>query len=110
LKLNSDIPFSLIDWDKVPAETHNGISGFATWRILKLGEIRVRLVEYSPNYYSDHWCDKGHIIYCIEGEMTTELRDGQKMKMTKGMTYIVGDDSDSHRSFSEKGVKLFIVD
>ena len=75
-----------------------------------LGDLRIRLVEYSRGYLADHWCDKGHIIYCIDGEMTTELKDGRKLALRKDMSYIVGDNSESHRTFTEKGVRLFIVD
>jgi hypothetical protein len=67
-------------------------------------------VEYSWGYFADHWCDKGHIIYCIDGEMTTELKDGRKIILRKGMSYMVGDKSESHRSFTDKGARLFIVD
>ena len=75
-----------------------------------MGEIRIRMVKYSPGYVADHWCSKGHVIYCIKGKMKTELQDGRKMKLKKGMTYQVGEKSDDHRSSSEKGCKLFIVD
>lgn len=103
-------PFTLIDWGAVEGEKHAGITGFAEWKIRQLGDIRIRMVEYSPNYLADHWCNKGHIIYCIDGKMTTELKDGRRILLEKGMTYIVGDDSESHRTFTENGVKLFIVD
>lgn len=110
MNIDQSIPFGITNWDEVPAETHAGITGFATWKILQLGAVRVRIVEYSENYFADHWCDKGHIIYCIAGEMTTELKDGRRFILKEGMSYQVGDNSDSHRSFSEKGAKLFIVD
>ncbi|RJP62711.1 MAG: hypothetical protein C4539_17140 [Ignavibacteriales bacterium] len=103
-------PFTLIDWDKIEPEEHKGITGSAFWRVMNFGNVRVRLVEYSPNYLADHWCDKGHFIYCIEGEMVSELKDGRKSILKKGMAYHVGDNIDSHRSYTEKGVKLFIVD
>lgn len=103
-------PFTLIDWSTVESEKHSGIRGFAEWKIKQLGDIRIRMVEYSPNYLADHWCDKGHIIFCVDGQMTTELKDGRRILLEKGMTYIVGDDSESHRTFTENGVKLFIVD
>ena len=77
---------------------------------MQLDNIRVRIVEYSSNYKANHWCKKGHIIHCLEGEMNTELEDGRIKKLTKGMTYFVGDNSDAHRSFTAKGCKLFIVD
>ncbi|MFM8914255.1 MAG: DHCW motif cupin fold protein, partial [Flammeovirgaceae bacterium] len=76
----------------------------------QFGPMRVRMVEYSKNYSADHWCHKGHIIYCIEGEMTTELEDGRKFTLKKGMSYQVGDDAEAHRSSTKDGVILFIVD
>lgn len=68
------------------------------------------MVEYSANYLADHWCSKGHIIYCIEGEMISELSDGSKHILSKGMSYEVSDDMSSHRTFSKDGVKLLIID
>ena len=105
-----DFPFQLINWTDVPAEKHNGISGFATWKIKLVGTIRIRLVEYSANYKADHWCAKGHIIYCIEGEMKTELKDGKTYNLQKGMSYILGDKNEPHASSSLRGCILFIVD
>ena len=89
---------------------HKGETGVAFWRTLQFGDLRIRMVEYSKNYKADHWCQKGHIIFCIEGEMTTKLSDGQEFTMTKGMTYQVSDDPSSHRTYSKNGVKLFIID
>jgi len=110
MQLENNIPFTLTDWETVPPERHDGMHGFALWKTKMFGNIRVRLVEYSQGYVADHWCDKGHIIYCIEGDMTTELKDGSLWKLKPGMSYQVGDNTASHRSRSEKGVKLFIVD
>ncbi|RPH33433.1 MAG: hypothetical protein EHM93_04825 [Bacteroidales bacterium] len=103
-------PFQTTDWNKVPATKHKGETGVAYWRTQQFGNIRVRMVEYSAGYVADHWCQKGHIIYCIEGEMVSELQDGSKHLMTKGMSYIVSDDLSSHRSTTVNGVKLFIID
>lgn len=103
-------PFTHIDWQNVEAKEYLGTTGVATWKTVNLGDIRIRMVEYSWDYVADHWCDKGHIIYCIDGEMTTELKDGRTFTLRKGMSYIVGDDSDSHRTFTDKGARLFIVD
>jgi hypothetical protein len=103
-------PFETFDWSAIPKEEHTGISGIAYWQTIMLGEIRIRTVEYSEGYLADHWCSKGHIIFCIDGEMETELKDGRKYILKKGMTYHVGDESDAHRSSSEKGCELFIVD
>lgn len=106
----SNIPFQITDWDKIPPTEHPGETGRAFWRTLQLGDLRIRMVEYSANYKADHWCEKGHIIYCIEGEMISELADGTRQTLSKGMTYAVSDDLSSHRSYSGHGVKLLIID
>jgi hypothetical protein len=103
-------PFQIINWDEIKKETHAGESGFAYWQVLQMGAIRIRKVEYSPNYKADHWCKKGHIIHCLEGNMTTNLEDGRSMQLAAGMTYIVGDDSEAHATTSPNGCLLFIVD
>lgn len=82
----------------------------ATWQTQMMNDIRVRMVEYSPGYKADHWCSKGHIILCTEGEMDTELDDGRILTLSKGMTYFVGDKCEAHRSSTVTGCKLFIVD
>jgi hypothetical protein len=104
------IPFQTTDWDNIPTTQHKGETGVAYWKTLQYGSLRIRIVEYSKNYKADHWCSKGHIIYCIDGEMTTELSDGSKHILTKGMSYQVSDELSSHRTSSDQGVKLFIVD
>lgn len=106
----SNHPFQTFNWKEIEKIRHAGDKGFALWQTLMMGDIRIRMVEYSAGYLADHWCSKGHIIYCIKGKMTTELPDGRKMKMNRGMTYHVGDDSEAHRSCSKKGCRLFIVD
>jgi quercetin dioxygenase-like cupin family protein len=104
------IPFSTTDWSTIEATIHEGVKGQAYWKTIYLNDVRIRLVEYTPGYLADHWCLKGHIIYCVEGEMETELKDGRKFLMSKGMMYTVGDDCDAHRSSSVSGCSLFIVD
>ena len=106
----SKIPFQLTHWENIPAEVHKGETGEATWRTQTFGGLRIRMMEYSANYKADHWCQKGHIIYCIDGEMDTELSDGSIHTLRKGMTYQVSDNLSSHRTFSKNGVKLFVVD
>jgi hypothetical protein len=106
----SNIPFGTTDWSGVEATTHTGDSGVATWRTRQFGNIRVRLVEYSAGYAADHWCQKGHIIFCVDGEMDTDLADGRSFKLSTGMSYQVADGAEPHRSRTEKGVRLFIVD
>ena len=104
------IPFQTTDWDNIPATVHPGETGTAYWKTLQFGGLRIRMVEYSANYKADHWCEKGHVIYCIDGEMETELSTGEIFLLTKGMTYKVSDNLSSHRSSSKEGVKLLIVD
>jgi len=106
----ADIPFGVTDWSKIERTEHKGERGIAYWRTREFGDIRVRLVEYSPGYQSDHWCSKGHILLCIEGELHTELSDGRKFKLTPGVSYQVADNAEAHRSFTNTGAKLFIVD
>lgn len=106
----SSFPFQTLNWSSIIKEEHKGESGLAFWQVFMMGEIRVRKVEYSTGYKADHWCKKGHIILCAEGEMDTELDDGRIMKLTAGMTYFVGDNCEAHRSSTKTGCKLFIVD
>jgi hypothetical protein len=102
--------FQTLDWSIVPKEVHKGETGLAYWQVFMMGDIRIRKVEYSAGYKADHWCGKGHIILCLEGEMDTELEDGRIMKLSEGMTYFVGDNCEAHRTYTEKGCRLFIVD
>ncbi|MBK6522329.1 MAG: DHCW motif cupin fold protein [Sphingobacteriaceae bacterium] len=108
--LQKNIPFQLTDWDKIETKEYKGETGTAYWKTIEFEGLRIREVEYSKNYKADHWCQKGHIIYCLEGEMDTELADGKIVKLTKGMSYQVSDELSSHCTSSVKGVKLFIVD
>lgn len=105
-----NIPFGITDWAQIEAERHPGDSGFALWRVAKFGDIRVRMVDYSPGYVSDHWCIKGHILLCLKGEMVTELDDGRTFVLTPGVSYQVADDAEAHRSTTREGATLFIVD
>ena len=106
----SSIPFSTTDWSTVAATQHPGETGSATWRTRQFGNIRVRMVEYSPGYLADHWCEKGHILLCLEGELVTELAEGRSFVLKPGMSYQVADGAEPHRSRTGIGAKLFIVD
>jgi quercetin dioxygenase-like cupin family protein len=103
-------PFQTLDWAGIKAEAYAGTTGMAYWKIVNMGDTRIRMVEYSAGYFADHWCNKGHIIYCISGEMITELEDRREFILSAGMTYHVGDNSNAHRSRSANGCTLFIVD
>ena len=105
------LPFTVTDWSKVEPTEHPGETGTAHWRTLNIGDIRVRQVTYSPGYLADHWCDRGHVLYVVEGELVSELKDGRRFTLTPGMSYQVSDNGDApHRSVTEKGATLFIVD
>ena len=105
------LPFTVTDWSNVSPTVHPGETGQALWRTLNIGELRVRMVEYSPDYLADHWCDRGHVLYVVTGELDTELRDGRRFTLKPGMSYQVSDFGDAaHRSSTTTGATLFIVD
>lgn len=105
------VPFCVTDWQTVPLTRHPGEKGEAFWRTLDAGNVRVRLVEYSPGYLADHWCSRGHVLLVLEGELITELKDGRQFVLKQGSSYQVADDeANPHKSRTENGAKLFIVD
>jgi hypothetical protein len=104
------IPYHAIDWALVPPTEHKGETGTSLWRTQQFTGLRVRLVEYSKGYLADHWCQLGHIVHCLEGEFVNEQENGEKTLMTKGMTYVVSDGASSHRSRTEGGATLLIID
>jgi hypothetical protein len=106
----TNIPFETVDWSTVAPTEHRGEQGVARWRTRKFGEVRVRMVEYTPGYVSDHWCSKGHVLLCLQGELITELQDGRRFTLKPGMSYQVADAQDAHRSMTSVGATLFIVD
>ncbi len=106
----SNIPFTTIDWTTIEKVEYKGETGTATWQTLQFGDLRIRIVEYLPGYLADHWCEKGHFVHVLEGDFTTELKTGEKTKLHKGESFVVSDNLSSHRSQTENGVKLLIVD
>ncbi len=106
----SGIPFRTTDWSRIERTEYSGETGVAYWRTQEFGGIRVRMVEYSAGYRADHWCSKGHIILCLEGELHTELDDGRTFILTPGVSYQVADNDGAHRSYTSTGALLFIVD
>jgi len=106
----TDIPFGITDWSTIAPTEHKGEMGMALWRTCQFGALRVRMVDYSPGYKADHWCSKGHILLCLEGELHTELQDGRIFVLKPGMSYQVADGAEPHRSFTSTGARLFIVD
>jgi hypothetical protein len=104
------IPFQTIDWDDIPATEHPGEAGIAFWQTVQLPGLRIRLVTYSAGYRADHWCQKGHIVYCLEGELMSQMEDGSEFPLREGMSYVVSDNMSSHRSVAAHRVRLLIVD
>jgi hypothetical protein len=103
-------PMAVTDWSTVSPTEHPGDSGRALWRTKQMGDVRIRLVEYSPGYSADHWCAKGHVIFCVAGSLEMHLRDGKLLSMKAGQSYHVGDGEPAHRSTTAEGATLFIVD
>jgi hypothetical protein len=105
-----NVPFCTTEWKEVARTEHPGESGMAYWRTLEAGNIRVRMVEYSPGYLADHWCERGHVLLVLEGELVTELKDGRSYTLKPGTSYQVADKAAPHRSRTESGARIFIVD
>ena len=106
----ADIPFQTVDWSHVERTEHPGTTGMAFWRTRQFGDIRVRMVEYTPGYLADHWCEKGHVLLVMQGRLDTELADGRKFTLLPGTSYQVADGAEPHRSSTDIGAILFIVD
>ena len=104
------IPFETTDWSAIERTEHRGETGVALWRTRQFGDLRVRMLEYSPGYRADHWCAKGHVLLCLEGELHTELQDGRTCILKPGMSYQVADGAEPHRSYAPAGARLFVVD
>jgi hypothetical protein len=105
-----NIPFQTLDWSSIPKVEYKGESGSAYWQTIQFPGLRIRIVEYSKGYVADHWCTKGHIVHCLEGEFISEMENGESFILKKGMTYVVSDELSSHRSRTKEGVKVMIID
>jgi quercetin dioxygenase-like cupin family protein len=104
------IPFGVTDWSEVAPTEHKGETGTSFWRTRQFGDLRVRIMEYSAGYRTGYWCSKGHIFYCLEGELEVELEDGRKFLLLPGRSFQVADNAERHRNFSRTGAKFFVVD
>lgn len=106
----ADAPFQTIAWTSIASTEHPGERGVARWRTREVGNVRVRMVEYTPGYIADHWCERGHVVHVIDGELVTELRDGRRFVLAAGESYVVADGDGAHRSSTMVGARLLIVD
>jgi hypothetical protein len=110
MSLPLDIGFTTCDWNSVPETEHRGETGCAYWKTQQYGDVRVRVVRYTPGYVADHWCLRGHVLFVMDGALTTELADGRVVELERAMSYAVKDDAMAHRSRTATGATLFIVD
>lgn len=106
----NNIPFQTIDWSTIEKTEHQGETGVAYWQTVQYPGLRIRVVEYSKGYFANHWCEKGHVVYCLEGSFTSALRTGENFFLSTGMSYVVSDNLSSHMSSTDTGVKLLIID
>ena len=109
MKLEKLLP-TLVDWQDIPSDQVKGKAGFTISKLQMMGDTKIRLVEYSANYIADHWCDKGHVLFVLEGELEIHYQNETSHLVKKGMTYLVGDDSMAHMAVSKEGAKVLIID
>lgn len=106
-----DVPFTVTDWKGIKPEEHKGETGTSHWRVFQAGNVRARIVDYTPGFRSDHWCPRGHVFYVLQGEFGVEFKDGQKVLLRPGMSFQAGDDErNPHLGSTTTGAKVFIVD
>ncbi len=105
-----NVPFTVTDWTKLSSVGIRGERGKAVSKELNQGSARVRLVDYSADYKSDHWCTKGHIVLVLEGDLTIELNDGMSYELEGDMSLQVGDDVVPHLVRSKGGARVIIFD
>ncbi|HUI18992.1 MAG TPA: DHCW motif cupin fold protein [Alphaproteobacteria bacterium] len=105
-----NVPFATADWALLPASEIRGESGTARERTVEAGNLRLRMVEFSPGYRADHWCPRGHVVLVLEGALTTELKDGRRFESRAGTSFQVADGDGFHLVSTAKGAKVFIVD
>ena len=105
------IGFDVTDWSAVAPEEHKGETGTSYWRVYSQGNVRARIVDYSPGFRSDHWCGRGHVLLVLEGRLSIELEDGSVHDLGPGMSFQAGDDeSKRHLAHTAEGAKVFLVD
>ncbi len=105
-----DFPANLTIWEKISAVELKGETGTSFIRIYEEGNIRLRMIEYSENYYADHWCSRGHIIFMLEGELIYEQKNGKTFNLLQGNSFLVADNVDEHLVRTKIGARVFIVD
>ena len=106
-----DVSFTTTDWKKIKPVEYKGESGTSFWRTFERGNIRTRIVEYSPEFKLDHYCSRGHILLVLDGELHIKLKDGQTFLLATGMSFQAEDDErNPHLVYTKNEAKVFIVD
>jgi len=107
----NNIPFTLVNWNDVPPNVHQGETGHALWRDVEFGELHVHMAEYSPGYKAADWCSTGHVLLVLKGTLITELKDGRVFTLNAGTSYQVSsEETNPHKSRTDSGATLFVVD
>jgi len=57
-----DIPFSTIDWSNVKHTVQPGKNGTVISRVFEMGNIRARMVEFTPGYLAGYFGEIGHLF------------------------------------------------
>ncbi len=106
----NSIPFLTLNWGKIEKIEHKGETGTSFIQSIRLNYIRIRIIEYSAVYIAAHWCQKGHIVHCLEGEFFSILENSDGFVLKKNMSFVVSEGMSSHRIASVSGAKLLIID
>ena len=70
----------VVDFDSIPWTSP---APFIRFKAAKLGEQKLRLVEFAREFVEEDWCTKGHIGYLLEGEMEIDF-DGTRVSVKVG--------------------------
>jgi hypothetical protein len=109
---SDNMPEGATDWSRTQVAEAPGASGAAKMRIHQVGQMQLRVVEYSHDYLGDHWCQKGHVIYVLRGTLIIEHEDHTpNCVLGADMSWFVGDDEGTrHRVRSPGGATIFVLD
>jgi quercetin dioxygenase-like cupin family protein len=100
----------LLDWSELQSDRTAGVNGYAIIKTRETAGLRLRQVEYSAAYEADHWCEKGHLIHVLQGELLLEYSNGSTQNICEGMTCVLGDNAAAHKAKSFAGAVVLIVD
>ena len=103
MDMNEHIEFGSLDWTS-PA---TGVREKA----VDVGPLRYRIVEFTPEFVEDGWCERGHIGYMIEGELEIKFAD-HTIRLSKGDgLFIPGGEESKHRAKALSSVaRILLVD